>query len=121
MRTKQPKQYKPDFAEVSRRSIRKDFQNASIRIQGREPRPNPEEQRPKRESNVKRIISMDGVCDYKQYRRFFIGKLVRIIASAQSGGKWVSFVHEQDKNALNSAAGWSENKCQYLLYGVKYD
>lgn len=120
MRTKDPKYYPMDYGLVSRLSIQRDFRNASFnRITGPQ-RPEPA-QRPKRESNVKRIISMDDHCDYKQYRRFFIGKLVRIVAPAQSGGKWVSFVHEQDKNALNSAAGWSENKCQYLLYGVKYD
>ena len=117
MRTKDPKYYPMDYGLVSRLSIQRDFRNASFnRAMGTQ-----REIKPKRESNVKRIISMDDHCDYKQYRRFFIGKLVRIMAPAQSGGNWVSFVHEQDKNALNGAAGWSENKCQYLLYGVKYD
>lgn len=115
MRTKDPKYYPKDYGLASRLSIQRDFLNASFN------RATPREQRPKRENNVKRIISMDDHCDYKQYRRFFVGKLVRIVATAQSGGKWVSFVHEEDKKALNSAAGWSENKCQYLLYGVKYD
>lgn len=106
-----------DYGLVSRLSIQRDFRNASFnRATG-----TPREPKQKRENNVKRIIAMDDVCDYKQYRRFFVGKLVRIVATAQSGGKWVSFVHEEDKNALNGAAGWSERKCQYLLYGVKYD
>lgn len=117
MRTKDPKYYPADYGLVSRLSIQRDFRNASFnRATG-----TPREPKPKCENNVKRIISMDDRCEYKQYRRFFVGKLIRIIEKANSGGNWVSFVNDKDKVALNSAAGWSENKNQYLLYGVKYD
>lgn len=120
MRTKEPKYYPPDYSLVSRLSIQRDFRNASFkRPFGPEHRK--EQERPQPESNVKRIISMDDHCEYKQYRRFFVGKLVRIIEKANSGGNWVSFVNEKDKTILNNAAGFSENKCRYLLYGVKYD
>lgn len=115
MRTKEPRQTQVDYGLVSRLSIQRDFHEKGYkRIFG-----NRKESKPK--SNIKRIIEMGDGCDYKQYRRYFVGKLVRIVSPANMGGNWVSFVHEKDKDALNNAAGWSNNKCQYLLYGVKYD
>lgn len=30
------------------------------------------------------------------------------------------FVHDDDRKALNMAAGWSDNKKVYLLDGVKF-
>ena len=120
MRTKEPKQYKQDFAEVSRRSIRKDFQNASFRTQGRQPRPRPQEQRPEPESNVKRVLALSDTSGYAKYKRFFIGKLVRILRPCNSGGYWVEFVRDDDRKFLNANAGW-DDKCEYLLDGSKFD
>lgn len=120
MRTKEPKQYKPDFAEVSRRSIRKDFQNASFRTQGRQPRPRPQEQRPEPESNVKRVLALSDTSGYAKYKRFFVGKLVRILRPAFSGGYYVEFVRDDDRKYLNANAGWNDKR-EYLLDGAKFD
>lgn len=120
MRTKEPKQYKPDFAEVSRRSIRKDFQNASFRTQGRQPRPRTQEQRPEPESNVKRVLALSDTSGYAKYKRFFVGKLVRILRPAFSGGYYVEFVRDDDRKYLNANAGWNDKR-EYLLDGARYD
>lgn len=120
MRTKEPKQYKPDFAKVSRRSIRKDFKNASFHTQGRKPRPRPQEQRPAPESNVKRVMALSETSGYAKYKRFFIGKLVRILRPAITGGYYVEFVRDDDRKYLNANAGWNDKR-EYLLDGVKFD
>ena len=114
MRTKEPKQYKPDFAEVSRRSIRKDFQNASFRTQGRQaPSAEPE-------TNVKRVLALSDTSGYAKYKRFFVGKLVRILRPAFSGGYYVEFVRDDDRKYLNANAGWNDKR-EYLLDGAKFD
>ena len=120
MRTKEPKQYKPDFAEVSRRSIRKDFQNASFRTQGRQPRPRPQAPSAEQETNVKRVLALSDTSGYAKYKRFFVGKLVRILRPCNSGGYWVEFVRESDRKYLNANAGW-DDKREYLLDGAKFD
>lgn len=117
MRTKEPKTYPTNYAEISRRSIRKDFQNASFRAQGRQPRP---QQEKAAESNVKRVLAVSDTSGYAKYKRFFIGKLVRILRPAPFGGNYVEFVREQDAEYLNANAGWT-NKREYLLDGAKYD
>lgn len=120
MRTKEPKQYKPDFAEVSRRSIRKDFQNASFRTQGRQPRPRPQAPSAEQETNVKRVLALSETSTYAKYKRFFVGKLVRILRPAFSGGYYVEFVRDDDREYLNANAGW-DDKREYLLDGARYD
>lgn len=120
MRTKEPKQYKPDFAEVSRRSIRKDFQNASFRKQGRQPRPRPQAPSAEQETNVKRVLALSETSTYAKYKRFFVGKLVRILRPAFSGGYYVEFVREGDRKYLNANARW-DDKREYLLDGAKFD
>lgn len=117
MRTKDTKTYPTNYAEVSRRSIRKDFQNASFRTQGRQPRP---QQGQAAESNVKRVLAISDTSGYAKYKRFFIGKMVRILRPAPSGGNYVEFVRESDAKFLNANAGWA-NKREYLLDGARYD
>lgn len=120
MRTKEPKPYRRDFADVSRRSIRKDFKSASFRTQGREPRPRPQEQKTEHESDIRRVLSLSEKSGYAKYKRFFVGKLVRILRPAMSGGYYVEFVREEDSNFLNANAEW-KNKREYLLDGAKFD
>lgn len=120
MRTKEPKQHKPDFAEVSRRSIRKDFQNASFRTQGRQPRPRPQAPSAEQETNVKRVLALSETSTYAKYKRFFVGKLVRILRPAFSGGYYVEFVRDDDRKYLNANAGWNDKR-EYLLDGAKFD
>lgn len=104
---------KQDYNELVRRSIRKDFAKANFKRNSRVPKP----PHPK---NTKRVLSIWEQCEYYKLRRFFIGRLVRIVEQA-SGGVWVEFVHEGDRENLNNAAGWSEWKRKYLLHGAKFD
>lgn len=104
---------KPDFLELSRRSIRKDFAKANFKRNGRIPKtPHPK--------NTKRVLAINEQCEYYKYRRFFIGRLVRIVSQGITG-VWVEFVRDGDRENLNNMAGWSGNKKQYLLQGAKFD
>lgn len=119
MRTKEPKQNRTDYADVSRQSIRRDFQNASFRKQGRQPRPRiqkPDEP----ETNVRRVMALSETSGYAKYRRFFIGKLVRVLRPALTGGYYVEFVRDEDRKYLNANAGWSDKR-EYLLDGVRFE
>lgn len=102
-----------DYTELVRKSIRKDFNNANFKRNGRAPKtPHP--------ANTKRVLSINENCSYYQHRKFFIGKLIRIVRKSPYG-IWVGFVNDNDRVALNKAAGWSDNKCEYLLMGAKFD
>lgn len=105
---------KTNYEDISRRSIRKDFANANFKKLTEAPKP-------AHAANVKRIVSVTENSEYYKFKRYLIGKLVRIVQQATCGGNWVSFVADEDRKSLNAAAGWSDQKDQYLLYGVKYD
>lgn len=102
-----------DYNELVRRSIRKDFAKANFKR--RTPAP-----KPPHPKNTKRIVAIGENCEYYKLRRFFIGRLVRIVEQAGTG-VWVEFVREGDRNNLNSFAGWSDWKKKYLLQGAKFD
>jgi len=102
-----------DFNEIVRRSIRRDFSNANFKRNGHA-------LKTPHLKNTKRVLSLNEQCEYYKYRRFFVGRLVRIVADAISG-VWVEFVRDADRESLNAAAGWSENKRKYLLAGAKFD
>ena len=102
-----------DYLEISRRSIRKDFAKANFKRNGRAPKtPHPK--------NTKRVIAIHEQCEYYRLRKYFVGKLIRIIEAGISG-VWVEFVRDDDRKNLNNAAGWSDNKRRYLLQGAKFD
>ena len=104
---------KQDWNELVRRSIRKDFATANFKRNGRVPRtPHPK--------NTKRILALNEQCEYYKFRKYFVGRLVRIIDQAFSG-VWVEFVKEGDREHLNNVAGWTNNKRRYLLQGAKFD
>lgn len=117
MRTKEPKQGKHYYEDVSRRSIRKDFKNASFHTPGHEPRPRKQE---RQGSDVKRVMALSESSGYAKYKRFIVGKLVRILRPASTGGYYVEFVRDEDREYLNANAGW-KYKREYLLDGAKYD
>ena len=103
-----------DYNEVVRRSIRKDFAKANFKQMGRAPRvPHP--------MNTKRVKAINENCEYYQLRKYFIGRLVRIVEEGGPNGVWVEFVRNYDRERLNEAAGWSDNKRKYLLHGAKFD
>ena len=102
-----------DYNELVRRSIRKDFAKANFKRNARVPKtPHPK--------NTKRVLSVNVQCEYYRFRKYFVGRLIRIVDNAISG-VWVEFVRDADRKSLNTAAGWSDNKRKYLLSGAKFD
>ena len=105
---------KQDWNEVVRRSIRMDFANANFKRYGNAPKtPHP--------VNTKRVLAINEQCEYYRFKKHFVGHLVRIVSKRDCGNVWVEFVNDEDRKALNNAAGWSDYKSQYLLYGPKFD
>lgn len=101
---------KIDYAEVSRRSIKRDFQTITTRAAVVQ----------HKDSDVKRVLSISEYSAYAKYKRYIVGKLVRIVDKGEYGN-WVRFVNESDAKALNCIAGWSDAKRDYLLDGAKFD
>ena len=102
-----------DYHELVRRSIRKDFAKANFARNGRAPKvPHP--------LNTKRIVSIGEKSTYFEFRRYIVGRLVRLVNNTGGGG-WYEFVNDADRVALNAAAGWSNNKRQYFFDAVKFD
>ena len=94
--------------------MRKDFQNAYYKKLTNAPKV----AHPK---DTRRIVELNLNSDYFKAKGLFVGKLVRIISETQTGGKWIEFVNEDDRKAVNAKFGWSDGKRQYLIYGVKFD
>lgn len=97
-----------------RRSIKRDFANANFKRLGHAPK----EPRP---LNQKRVKSINEKCEYYKYRKYFIGKLIRIVDGGGQNGTWVEFVRDFDRQKLNKAAGWSDTKKWYLLHGARFE
>ena len=98
---------------IVRRSIKKDFANANFKRIGKAPRP-------VHPLNTKRVVSLNESCEYYRFRKYFVGRLVRIMEKTISG-ILVEFVSGNDRDKLNAAAGWSSNKRLFLLHGPKFD
>lgn len=98
-----------DYFELVRRSIRKDFATANFKRK-QAPTGKP----------IRRVKELTELSGYASMRRFFVGKLVRIMDSAYSGGYMVEFVFERDRKTMNAAAGYSDDKRLYLLDCVKF-
>lgn len=94
------------FEESIRQSIKKDFDNAFFK------------QRAGRKQSGYKIIDYILInSEYYKFKKFLVGKTIRIIRNAESG-QWIEFVNDSDRIALNKYAGWSEKK-QYLI-NAKY-
>ena len=113
MRTKQRQ---PDFGEISRRSVKNAFKRLQIypAEEKRQQIENPPEINAER-----RVLFVGENSGYYKFRSFIVGKLVRLIEQSSMGGWVCEFVHDDDRKAINHAAGWSDNKKQYLLDCVK--
>lgn len=118
---------KTDFEAISRRSIKRDFFSERIHIQGKKMPENEKTQKititSPDEGEIKRISTINQACMYAKYARFFVGKLVRLVLKKGVGDSttgYYEFVHDEDRKALNQAAGWSDNKKQYLLERPKF-
>lgn len=105
---------KTDFREVSKNSMNRDF--------NRNKRESETRKRDKRDDTVKRISEINPSSFYAKFSRYLVGKKVKIhYAHPDSGNKvMVSFIFEEDRQALNKAADWSNEKTEYLLDGVKF-
>lgn len=114
MRTKQRQ---PDFWAISSRSIKNDFKRVQT-YPAEEKSPQIENQP---EINAERRVLFVGKnSGYYKLRSFIVGKLVRLIEKSSMGGWICEFVHDDDRKAINAAAGWSDNKKQYLFDCVKF-
>ena len=115
MRTKKRE---PDYGAISRRSMQKDFTPVH--------RYPPKEKSPQIENSPeinseRRVIFVGENSWYYKYRSFIVGKLFRLVGRSNNTGGWIcEYIHDEDRRAINSAAGWSNNKTQYLLEGVKF-
>ena len=98
-----------DYNELVRNSIKKDFANANFK-----------KKKIERNNGPQRIVAIADSSTYANFRRLLLGRLVRVIKSGYSCGYWVEFVREKDREALNAAAGWSEDKRQFLLDGITF-
>lgn len=73
--------------------------------------------------SVVRIKSINTNCQYIKFARYIVGRLMRLrqktsgIQGSMTG--WYEFVHDDDRKALNQAAGWSDAKNLYLLENPK--
>lgn len=118
MRTKK----KVDYGVISRRSVRQDFYSEEIHV--------PKEKVSEKRNLTKitmpevpterayRITAINPACQYAKYAKFFIGKLVKQVERTgmlDSTTGWYEFVFDEDRKALNEAAGWSDMKKRYLL------
>ena len=109
---------KPDYGAISKRSIKKDFYSEGIHIR-KEKTPEKRNSPEITETDTPcRIASINPNCQYARYAKYFVGKLVKQVIKNGIGDSttgWYEFVHDEDRIALNEAAGWSDRKNIYLL------
>lgn len=74
----------------------------------------------KAECEVKRLVGLNETSCYWTHRRYVFRKSFRVVERTQFGVE-VEFVNEEDRKALNNAAGWSDNKRTYIIDGAKYE
>lgn len=121
---------KPDYEAISKRSIEKDFFSEKIYIRkGKTPekRNLPKITETKKIKQLEqyeaadtpcRISNLNPGCQYAKFAKYFIGKLVKLVNKTGIGDSttgWYEFVFDEDRKALNEAAGWSDRKNRYLL------
>ena len=99
---------KRSYNDLVRLSIGRDFRSANFK------------KKEVQESHIRRVSELNAASSYAPYKNLVKGKLVRLISSGTYGGMWVEFVYDEDRQALNRAAGWSDEKRKYLLDGVKF-
>lgn len=113
MRTKKPT---TDFRAISRRSMQREFKRVQTYPQTEKRRESEDLPR----INAERRVAFVGEgSNYYKYRQFIVGKLVRLIRQSSVGGWVCQFVHDDDRMALNNAAGWSDAKDEYLFDDIK--
>lgn len=106
------------FADVSNKSVKDDFKKFTKKV----PISKPEKKVEAQEGAEKRIIHISENGSYSKFAKYIVGKLVRLVRKGGFGqNTWFcEFVFDDDRKALNRAAGWSDNKKEYLLDGLKF-
>lgn len=113
----------PDYGAISRRSIQNDFKRYKGTRKGRNARKSkirPQIENTPEINAERRVLFVGENSSYYKLRSFIVGKLVRLVQKSSVGGWVCEFVHDDDRKAINHAAGWSDNKKQYLLDCVKF-
>lgn len=108
-----------NFGAISRLSVKRDFKRVqTYPAEGKVPQI---EELPKINAE-RRIIHISETSGYAKFARYIVGKLVRLKEKANIGDNswYCEFVYDDDRRALNVAAGWSDNKREYLFDGVKF-
>lgn len=105
------------FAEISKQSIKKDFQKFQ-----KKPKPaKVKVDQPPEENAERRVSQINESGQYGKYAKFIVGKLVRLKRKSAFGNSWYcEFIFDDDRIALNRAAGWSDKKTEYLFDGLKF-
>lgn len=81
----------------------------------------PEVNQEPEENAERRIIQINERGDYAKFSKYIVGKLVRLKRKSMFGNSWYcEFIFDDDRKALNRAAGWSDNKKEYLFDGLKF-
>lgn len=107
----------PNYEAISRRSMQREFKRDKLYTTREK---TPEIKKKPEISSERRILFVNQNSSYYRYRTFLTGRLVRIIRESCVGGYICEFVHDDDRQALNRAAGWSDMKKEYLLDSVKF-
>ena len=71
-------------------------------------------------SKQARITKISANSEYYKYRNLLISKSVRLVEKSKTGFWYCEFIFDEDRRALNEAAGWSNNKNLYLLDNVQF-
>lgn len=108
---------KTDYGAICRRSVRKDFNLVQTYHPAKK---SPQIENLPEINAERRVLFVGENSSYYKYRSFIVGKLVRLIEKSNMGAWRCEFVHDDDRRALNHAAGWSDNKFQYLFDCVKF-
>lgn len=105
---------KTTYAEDAQRSVKRDFKQYRARHM------RPEVNEEPCANAQRRIVFVGENSSYYKYRSYIVGKLIRLVEQGSFGGWRCEFVHDDDRRALNSAAGWSDTKSQYIFDCVKF-
>lgn len=100
---------------IVERSVKKDFRKRKIYSNT-----NKNEMNGKQAGITGRISFIDKRCEYARFARFFVGRMVRLVEGITDRKGWYQFIHDEDRKALNEAAGWSDRKKLYLLENPKF-
>ena len=99
---------KKDYGEISRRSIRREMQQQRQTFQ------------PHSDGKVVRLVRLNETSYYWRYRSLVVNRLFRVLGE-ELGGKEVEFVNDNDRQAPNRAAEWSDQKRTYIIDGARYE